>query len=155
MKDLIQLRYFTKSEFHDFDKMNTDFLLYIDEVRYRYGRPFITTCDYVEKAGMHGEGKALDFHIKYTADCIIPYLAQTETLIRVCESMGTPYRIGFYPLWANPGFHVDNKKEDKISHLFWIRWEPEKYPKTDGYVYYYTIPDFTFAINQIYYRVRS
>jgi hypothetical protein len=141
----MELKHFKQSEFQNFGQMNCQFLEQFDDVRDRYSpdnsAQWIITSDYRQgqKEGMHGEGRAIDFHI---LDNLSAFL-QAKKIINICEDLWTPskcYRLGWYPWQYHQGFHLDNKKE-QVKHLFWISKSEKKY------TYYYTIDDFLNAIN--------
>ena len=56
------MRYFNKSEFNEFDKMNPDLLKKLDELRELYGKPITITSSYrgpdhpIESAKANGPG---------------------------------------------------------------------------------------------------
>ncbi len=106
------MKHFRESEFKHFDKMDKLFLQFLDDVRDSYGKPFSLHCDFEERQGQHGEGKAVDFDIKDGWSLI----DQARKLIEICEGLKLPFRLGAYPYWNNQGFHLDCKNEK----LFWI-----------------------------------
>jgi hypothetical protein len=118
------MKHFKESEFHNYGEMNAQFIDYIDNARDLDGYPWILHSDYRsgENQGMHGEGRAIDFH----KICSFDLLQQAKDIIIACEKIGTPFRLGVYPYYPyNPGFHLDNKN-DLASH-FWIQKKNKEY----------------------------
>jgi hypothetical protein len=113
------MKYFNASEFKAIGMMDKMFLDYLDLVREKYGKPFNLHCDYEIRAGMHGEGRAVDFHITDK----LSLHDQAEKLIEICEELKLPFRLGAYQYWNSPGFHLDNKNEK----LYWVLDFDKKY----------------------------
>jgi len=136
------MSYFKPSEFSNYEKMNKQALDFIDLVRGIYACPFVVKghSDYRpqseedKKAGkpldVHAQGIAVDFHIvdKMTLK------DQAEKLIACCVLAGSPFRLGIYPHWNNPGFHLDilDVEKNKGKAKYWIR------DKRGAYNYYST-----------------
>lgn len=136
------MNYFKPDEFNHFDKMDKQALDFLDMVRAIYGSPFVVKghSDFRPQSeadrlagkplDVHAMGIAIDFHIIDT----IPLKAQTQKLIESCEIIGIPFRVGVYPHWNNPGFHLDilDVEKNKGKAKFWIQ------DKKGAYNYYTT-----------------
>lgn len=79
----------------------------------------------------YGIGGACDFTINSGKSLDVEFLELKNTL----DTLNTPYRLGVYPHWNNPGFHLDlaegdSNKVNPVKNLFWIR------KKDGGYEYF-------------------
>lgn len=123
----MKYQYFSPDEFNHFDKMDKDFLDWLHRVRVNYGSSWTIKghSDYRKydpnKGGlqMHSKGRALDFHTN-------PVGMLLEHTQRLISALTGNYRLGVYPYWNNPGFHIDNHSNTR----YWIR------DKSGIYTYY-------------------
>lgn len=113
----MKLEYFSKEEFDNYDNMDTEFLLWLDDVRDMYGKAIRINSSYRDpnhnetvggvKASAHTEipCKAVDIHIDGSQDRFV--------LIGIAISMGCP-RIGVGETFV----HLDFSK-DKPQNVMW------------------------------------
>lgn len=126
------MKYFNDSEFEHLAGCKPEALEMLDRVRGKYGKPWVLHCDQRpdDPAGSpHLEGYAFDFHIKTDE----PLIAQAVHMMQVCAD--EPYwRLGVYPDWANPGFHLDCMRKPT---RYWVRDDKKTdVPENKRYVYF-------------------
>jgi hypothetical protein len=124
----MMLTYFKPDEFDNFQMMNSEFLLFIDSVRDKVAIRWKIKKDYAtaghSPTSMHYQGRAIDFKMLSDADL----LSQASHLLNcLC---GSVFRLGVYPGWNEPGFHLDNKPQN----LFWV-FDYTR-PQGNEYVYF-------------------
>jgi len=131
------LRHFSPHErWGDPNKMDHLLLLVLDELREQYGSPFIIHEGYATSGhtprSLHYVGKAVDFHPNDDRSPEERLYQMAEALWRANQrfieagiDLGVICRLGWYPEWVNPGFHLDVAGRP----LYWVR-------RGDHYYYY-------------------
>ena len=116
-----KLKYFGPHErWGDPKKIDPLLLLILDDLRSRWGRPFIIHCAY-ETSGhspnsYHYLGRAVDFHIEDPR----PIQEQAKILEEMLEECivtvgftdikaDSICGLGYYEDWVRPGFHLDTR----------------------------------------------
>ncbi|MBN1882810.1 MAG: hypothetical protein JW885_11595 [Deltaproteobacteria bacterium] len=109
------VNYFTPREFHHPDKMETDIIALLDDLRDVFKFQFVIHSDWRKPPdgvppelwpSEHNHGRAVDFHVEN-----LDYLDAADLMkfslrrLDVWQSVG----LGLYPHWNNPGFHLDTR----------------------------------------------
>lgn len=107
---MIKLRHFSdKERWGNFSRMSGFALWLIDELRERFGEPFIIHCAF-ETIGhadnsRHPKGEAIDFHIE-TEDTLQKQYEKIEKILEDLQ-VGNRVGLGVYD-W---GWHIDSRGE--------------------------------------------
>ena len=121
-------------KFGDPRKMSLPLLCVMDSVAARFAKVVIN-CGYEDEGhagksyhNRYGIGGACDFVINSDKTLDEEFL-ELKTYL---DGLNTPYRLGVYPYWNNPGFHLDlaegkADKEDPHKSMFWIRNKKGEY----------------------------
>jgi hypothetical protein len=108
-------------EFHRFDRMSIYFLHHVSSIFSLLKNQVCLAeykSDYVQgDSGVHGQGIAIHFRIKGGGKIF----SQTIKVVNCCNEyfknkMGMKYRLGVYPNFRKPFFHLDIIQES----LFWV-----------------------------------
>jgi uncharacterized protein YcbK (DUF882 family) len=133
-----QVKYFTKNEaWGDWTKLDRDLIFAIDKLRGLVQKPVKIHCAYAQDGhttnSYHYLGLAVDLNIEG-----LPVMDQFIAAERFNIFNG----IGVYPMWNNPGLHLDLRPVDKLGPD--SRWLAI-YEKNDAGVQVQTYIEFNWA----------
>lgn len=118
-KDWDQIKYFSMDErWGDASKMNPVLIQTLDKLRDKIEKPISIHCGYERRntGGQHTLGNAVDCHCNGLS--LVDFFLEAS---RFPEFKG----IGVYPLWNNPGLHLDVR--NKPIRAIWGCVAPKQY----------------------------
>lgn len=111
------MRYFKESEFHEFEKMNKDFLKSLDTFRHIIKTPVIITSS---TDGVHAKNS--QHYLGRACDVVMPNSNMNLLDLFLAAVYAGFTGIGIYPHWQMDGeiiggLHLDNRV---TGHAFWL-----------------------------------